>query len=210
MKLLDARATRPMEGGASFSLGNKAFRVAWGLAWLLLARWTPPPLHAWRRLVVRLFGGKLEPGARLYGSTRIWYPPNLAMGRNALLGPRVNCYNQGRITIGERVVVSQGAHLCASSHDLRDPDFQLVLRPITIEDKAWIAAEAFVGPGVSVGMGAVIGARAVLLRDAEPWGVYSGNPAEYRKPRNMQARTSRSTLFAVDAASSRMQGGRSP
>ena len=186
MKLLDARESRPMEGGASFSLGNRAFRILWGVSWLLLARWTPPPLHGWRRLVVRMFGGKLDAGARLYASTRIWYPPNLAMGRNALLGPGVNCYNQGRITIGERVVVSQGAHLCASSHDIRDPDFQLILRPITICDQAWIAAEAFIGPGVTVGAGAVIGARAVLLRDAEQGGVYTGNPAEYRKPRDLR------------------------
>lgn len=187
MRLLDARDSLPMEGGASFSLGNRLFRVAWGISWLLLARWTPPPLHGWRRRVVRLFGGQLEPGARLYGSTRIWYPPNLTMGRNALLGPRVNCYNQGRIRIGERAVVSQGAHLCASSHDISDPDFQLIVRPIAIEDRAWVAAEAFVGPGVTVGAGAVIAARAVLLRDAKPGGVYVGNPAEYRKQRQLRA-----------------------
>ena len=186
MKLLDASRSRPMEGGASFSLGNRLFRAVWIVAWSLLARWTPPPLHGWRRLVLRLFGAELAPGARVHGSARVWYPPNLSVGRDTLIGPRVNCYNQGRIEIGERVVVSQGAHICASSHDISDPHFQLVLRPIRIREGAWIAAEAFVGPGVTVGEGAVLAARGALFRDAEPFGVYSGNPAQFLKKRIMR------------------------
>ncbi len=91
------------------------------------------------------------------------------------------------ISLGERVVVSQRAHLCAGTHDVRDPNFQLVARPIRIGDQAWVAAEAFVGPGVSVGEGCVIGARAVLMRDAEPWTIYAGNPATPIKKRVMRA-----------------------
>lgn len=187
MKLLDASTSRPLEGGASFSIGNRLYRALWGIAWMVLARWTPPPFHAWRRAVLRAFGAKLGPGARVYGSTRVWYPPNLTMGANALVGPGVNLYNQGRIMIGDMVVVSQGAHVCASSHDIRDPHFQLVLRPIRIEDGAWIAADAFIGPGVTVGERAVVGARAALFRDAEAWGVYSGNPAALLKRREIRA-----------------------
>ena len=182
MTPLDAGSARPMQGGASFSLGNRLFRVLWGVAWLLLARWTPP-LHGWRRLVLRAFGARLASGARVHASVRIWYPPHLTIGRDALIGPGAILYDQGRIDIGARVVVSQRAHLCASSHDIADPEFQLVLRPIRIDDGAWIAAEAFVGPGVSVGAGAVIGARAALFRDAEPMGVYWGNPARLLKRR---------------------------
>lgn len=189
MTPLDASRSRPMEGGASFSLGNRLFRATWAIAWLVLARWTPPPLHRWRRLVLRAFGARVGRGARLHASTRVWYPPNLDLGEHSLLGPGVTVYNQGRIVIGRRVVVSQRAHLCASSHDIRDPHFQLVLRPVTIEDGAWVAAEAFVGPGVTVGAHAVIGARAVLLRDAEADGVYQGNPAVRVKSRGMRERS---------------------
>lgn len=184
--LLDAQTTRPMEGGASFSLSNRLHRAVWRLSWTVLASWTPPPLHGWRRLILRLFGAKLSTGARVYRTARVWYPPNLTMGRNALIGPGVHCYNQGHITLGDGVVVSQRSHLCASSHDLRDPHFQLVLRPIRIEANAWIAAEAFVGPGVTVGEGAVLAARAALFRDAEPWGIYQGNPATFLKHRVMR------------------------
>ncbi|MDC7786716.1 DapH/DapD/GlmU-related protein [Rhodoplanes sp. TEM] len=174
---LDAAAARPLDGGPSFGLRNRAFRAAWGLAWLLLARWTPPPLHGWRRLVLRAFGARIAPGARIYGSVRIWYPPHLSVGRNAVIGPGVTCYSQAPITVHDRAVVSQGAHLCTGSHDVADPHFQLVTEPIVIGARAWIAAEAFVGPGVTIGDGAVLGARGVAFRDLAPWTVYAGNPA---------------------------------
>jgi putative colanic acid biosynthesis acetyltransferase WcaF len=186
MKTLDAALSRPHDGGPSFSLGNRLLRLIWGLAWLLLCRFTPPPLHRWRRSVLRLFGARIGKGARIHASVRIWLPGNLEIGEFALIGPGTILYNQGRITIGARSVISQRAHLCASSHDISDPHFQLVLRPIAIGSGCWIAAEAFVGPGVQVGDGAVIGARAALFSDAEPNGIYSGNPAQWIKQRELR------------------------
>ncbi|MFZ3485566.1 putative colanic acid biosynthesis acetyltransferase [Sphingomonas sp. 3-13AW] len=168
---------------ASFPVRNKIARVAWGLCWLLLARWTPPAMHGWRCWLLRLWGAKIGAHARIYASVRIWHPANLQVGEGSLLGPRVRCYNQGRISIGRSVVISQDASLCASTHDVVDPLFPLLLRPIHIEDHAWIAAEAFVGPGVRVGTGAVLGARAVAMRDLVPWTFFSGNPAEPLKAR---------------------------
>lgn len=186
MKVLDARRHQPITGGASFPLSNRLFRFGWAMAWLLLARWTPPPLHRWRRLVLRLFGARLAANARVHASARIWYPPHLSLGEHTLIGPRVQLYNQGRITIGARTVVSQGAHLCASSHDIGDPRFQLIVRPIVVGDGCWIAAEAFVGPGVAVGDGAVLGARAALFEDARAMAVYRGNPAVFVKARRLR------------------------
>ncbi|MCP3736174.1 putative colanic acid biosynthesis acetyltransferase [Sphingomonas sp. RP10(2022)] len=182
--------TAPLEahraGGPSFSIANRAHRVLWGVAWLMLARWTPPPMHRWRAALLRTFGAKVGRRARVYGSTRVWLPRNLSIGDQSVLGPRVRCYNQGHITIGDRVTVSQDASLCASSHDVSDPHFQLVLRPITIDDDAWIAAEAFVGPAVKVGAGALLGARGVAMRDLEPWTIYTGNPATALRKRRFR------------------------
>lgn len=184
---LDARTARPMHGGPSFSLGNRVLRAVWGLTWLVLCRFTPPPLHGWRRLVLRAFGARVERGARVHASVSIWLPANLELGANCLIGPRVRLYNQGRISIGAGVVVSQGAHICASSHDLRDPHFQLVLRPVRIAAGCWIAAEAFVGPGVTMHERAVLAARGALFDDAQADTVYRGNPATAVKPRGMRA-----------------------
>lgn len=183
---LDARASDTLHGGASFSLRQRLHRMAFMLSWALLAAWTPPQARAWRRLLLRAFGAKIAAGANVYPSAKIWYPPNLEMGACATLGPRVRCYNQGNITIAAYAIVSQDASLCASTHDHEDPCFQLVTRPIHIGAHAWVAAEAFVGPGVTVGEGAVLGARGAAFVDLDPWTIYRGNPVIAAKPRRMR------------------------
>jgi putative colanic acid biosynthesis acetyltransferase WcaF len=92
------------------------------------------------------------------------------------------------VTIGARVTVSQGAHLCAGSHDSRRATMPLLRPPIDIEDDAWIAADAFVGPKVRVKEGAILGARAVALEDLEPWSIYLGNPAARVRAREFERR----------------------
>lgn len=190
MTLLDAKESKPLEGGPSFSLRQRLFRTMWIFVWYLFAAWTPPPLHGWRLLLLRLFGAQLHPTAHIYSSARIWYPPNLYMDEHACLGPRVNCYCMAPIRFGARAIASQGTHLCAGTHDIKDPDFHLVVKPIIIGADAWIAAEAFIGPGVTIGEGAVIGARTVLFKDAEAGGVYAGNPAQLIKRRIRYASSS--------------------
>lgn len=172
-----------MTPAASFPFCHRLFRLLWLVAWGLLARWTPPPFHPWRRLVLRAFGAKIGRRVRVHGSVALWYPPNLRVEADALIGPGVRLYNQGEIEIGRQAVISQRAHLCATSHDIADPRFVLQRRPIRVGARAWIATEAFVGPGVIVGDGAVLAARAVLFDAAEPWTVYRGNPAVILKPR---------------------------
>ena len=172
------------DGKPSFSFGNRLYRLAWAITWVLLASWTPPPLRAWRRWLLVLFGARLAPTAIVYGSARIWSPANLQMGASSAIGPRTIVYSMGPICIGAYAIVSQGAHLCAGTHDIEDRHFQLYARPITIGPHAWVAAEAFVGPGVTIGEGAVLGARACAMRDIAPWSVCTGNPAtELRKRR---------------------------
>ena len=183
MSVLDAKQSKPFAGGPSFSLGNRVYRVVWALVWLLFASWTPAPFHGWRRALLSLFGADLAVGAHVYGSARIWDPSKLTMGAYACIGRRVDCYSMGRISLGEYATVSQDAYLCAGSHDIDDPDFQLVTKPVVIGARAWIAAGAFVGPGVTIGEGAVLGARAVTFKDLQPWGVYVGNPAQLRRRR---------------------------
>jgi len=187
MKPLEAKKSRALTGGPSFSLGNRLYRALWQVAWLVLARWTPPPLHPWRRMVLIAFGARIGKGTRVYSSATVWYPPHLRIGSFTTLGPGVSCYDQNLITIGDFATVSQGAHLCTGSHDIADPDFQLVTRPIHIGDRAWIAAEAFVGPGCVVGEGGVISARAVAFGHVEAWTVVSGNPARFLKNRHFRS-----------------------
>jgi putative colanic acid biosynthesis acetyltransferase WcaF len=185
-EILDANTVNTWEYGASFSLGNRLFRAAWGVAWFLLASWTPPPMHSWRRLILRVFGAKIASTAGVYGSARIWNPANLEVGHYAFIGPRVIVYSMAKISFASYSLASQGAHICAGTHDIEDVNFQLVARPITIGARAWIAAEAFVGPGVTIGEGAVLGARGCAFGDLSPWTVYGGNPARPLKARKVR------------------------
>lgn len=176
-------ARPPVTGGANFPLAHRALRAGFALWWLLFCRWTPPPLHRWRVLSLRLFGARVDWTARVYASARIWYPPNLAMGRHAVLGPRARCHCMAAVAIADFATVSQDAELCGGSHDVDDIHDRLITAPIRIGRQAWVAAGAFVGPGVTLGEGAVLGARAVAMRSLPPWTVHAGNPARRLRDR---------------------------
>ena len=185
MTLLDAHDSKPLEGGPSFSWQNRLARVLWNSLWCLFASWTPAPFFRYRVALLRLFGAQVDWTAHVYGSARIWLPTHLTMEPHSCLGPRSNCYCMAPIRLESGAIVSQDATLCAASHDVDDPHFQLTVAPIRIGRGAWVAAEAFVGPGVTVGDGAVLGARSCLFKDAESRGIYVGNPAKKvreRKP----------------------------
>lgn len=111
------------------------------------------------------------------------------MGNHSCLSFDVDCYSVDKIVLGNNVTVSQYAFLCTASHDIADPHMELTTAPICIGDGAWIAAKAFVAPGVVVGTGAVVGACSVVTHDIEEWAVVAGNPARTVKRREVKARS---------------------
>lgn len=171
---------------SEFGLAQKARRALWGVAWALLFRPTHRLTHGWRRALLRAFGASVGAGARIDPSVRIWAPWNLSLGPASTIGPRVDLYSVAPIRIGENAVVSQNAHLCAAGHDVDSSDFRLTPAPIVIGDHAWVAADAFIAPGVRLGEGAVAGARACVTRSVPDWTIVAGNPARVlrrREPR---------------------------
>lgn len=169
--------------GASFSLQNKLARVVWGVVNFLFFRFSPRPLHAWRSFLLRLFGASVGKNVHVYPGVKIWAPWNLTLEDECGVGSGAILYSQGRITLGKRSIVSQGAYICTGSHDYTKIGHPLITAPITVEAHAWIAAEAFVHPGVTIGEGAVIGARSVVIKNMEPWMVCAGNPCKALKQR---------------------------
>jgi putative colanic acid biosynthesis acetyltransferase WcaF len=159
-----------------WTTGEQLTRVLWALARPLFVC-SPRIAWGWRRGLLRLFGAKIGAEAHIYPNVRIEIPWNVSVGAYAAVGDHAILYALGRITIGEKATVSQGAHLCAGTHDFRNPQMPLLKMPIVIEDGAWIAADAFVGPGVTIGRHAVVGARGVAVRDVPPEAVVAGNPA---------------------------------
>ncbi|WP_412851395.1 putative colanic acid biosynthesis acetyltransferase [Ectothiorhodospira shaposhnikovii] len=160
-------------------------RILWALA-MPLFHFSPRPLFGWRRMLLRLFGAQIGAGAHVYPSARIYLPWNLTLGEEASIGEWALVYNLGPVTIGDRATISHRAHLCAGTHDHRDPTLPLLRLPIEIGPQAWVCADAFVGPGRKVGEGAIVGAAAVVVKDVGPWQVVGGNPARVIKARVMQ------------------------
>jgi putative colanic acid biosynthesis acetyltransferase WcaF len=181
--IIQAETLREFGTGASFTLQNRLTRLVWKIIWWTLAKWTPEFFNPWRIFLLRMFGATISPSAAISSSARIWLPSNLKIDARSTLGPRVNCYNMAEISIGARSVISQGAFLCAGSHDINDETFQLVAKPISIGDDVWIAAEAFVAPGVEIAAGCVLAARGCAFSNMQPWTVYRGNPAVAIKAR---------------------------
>ena len=144
-------------------------------------------LHVIRNGLLCLFGAKVPYHAMIYTSCKIYAPWNLEVGVYTTIGPNTELYNKDYIRIGANVVISQGSFLCTASHDISDLLMPLRTAPIVINDRAWVAADSFVGQGVEIGEGAVVGARAVVFKSVEAWTVVGGNPATFIKNRNLKS-----------------------
>lgn len=162
---------------ANTSLRSRLGRLLWGTVWLLLFRPSPRPLHAWRAFLLRLFGAKLGPNARIYANVKIWAPWNLIGEDLVAIADEAIIYNPAPLFLGSHCVISQQAYLCGATHDYKDPAFPMIWKPIHIGAYAWICARSTVQMGVTVGDGAVLGLSAVATRDLDPWTVYAGIPA---------------------------------
>jgi putative colanic acid biosynthesis acetyltransferase WcaF len=169
-----------------YSTEENVRRTLWALATPLF-RFSPRPFFGWRRFLLRLFGARVGPHANVYASATIAMPWNLDVGGWASVGEQVHIYNLGPVTIGPRATLSLGARVCAGTHDHRRASMPLLKPPVRIEADAWICAWALVGPDVTIGEGAVVGAGAVAMRSVPPWTVVAGNPAQEVGPRAIDA-----------------------
>lgn len=164
---------------------EKVLRVLWMMGRVVF-RWSPRPCFGFRRWWLRLFGARVGQAVNIYPSAHIYYPWNLEIGAWSCIGEWALVYNLGKVKIGDHVTISQRVHLCAGTHDYRSMEMPLIKLPIVIDSSAWICADAFVGPDVTVAEGSVVGARAVVMKDVPAWVVVAGNPAVVIKQRVMK------------------------
>ena len=165
-------------------------RLLWGGAWLFLFRPSPWFWQAPRRVLLRLFGAKIGRGVQVMPSVKIWAPWNLTFGAYATVSHGVDLYGVDRIEIGANATVSQRAFLCTASHQIDHPNMPLTTAPIKISDGAWVCAEAYIHPGVTVGIDAVVGVRSVVFRDVPDRQVVGGNPAKVIRERKVERKKS--------------------
>jgi putative colanic acid biosynthesis acetyltransferase WcaF len=139
-----------------------------------------------KRIVLRWFGAKVGTGVILKPGISVKYPWNIEIGDYSWIGENAWLDSLDKITIGAHACISQGAYLCTGNHDWSDPAFGLIVKPITVEEGAWVGARAVVLPGVTIANHSVIAAGAVITGNTEPYTVYSGNPASAIKTRVIQ------------------------
>ena len=165
---------------------NKFKRLLWEIVWAVLFRPTPRwCLNGWRCFLLQAFGAKIGRGVRIQGGAKVWQPWRLEIGNCSWIDGGVSLYSVDDIKIGANAVVSEGAFICAASHDIASETFELVTHPIEIGDSAWVCARATVLPGVKVGEGGVVAAGSVVTKDVQPWTVVAGNPAKEVAKRNL-------------------------
>jgi len=155
------------------------------LSCLFVSSFLPGSMH--RKLLLRLFGAKIEQGVVIKPRVRIKFPWRLSVGRNSWLGENIWIDNLVEVNIGQNCCISQGAYLCTGSHDWKKSTFDLQAKPITLHKGAWMAAYSVVGPGVTVGEGAVLSLGSVATKDLTAWTIYRGNPPIRVGPREMES-----------------------
>ncbi len=171
---------------AGFVRGRPAFVEAlWVLVQMVfVSSWLP---GSWqRRMALRAFGAQIGSGVIIKPGVRVKFPWRLTIGDHCWLGESVWIDNLAEVSISANCCISQGAYLCTGSHDWSKAGFDLAARPICIGDHAWIAAGASIGPGMSVGEGAVLALASVATADLDAWRIYRGNPAVKTGSRNMR------------------------
>lgn len=174
-------SNRGFDPGRSFPI-----RALWVIVEALILLNPVVTSYRLKRWTLRSFGAQVGKNTIIKPNVHVKYPWRLEIGKNSWIGERSWIDNFVEVRIGENVCISQGAYVCTGNHDWSDPGMGRFVSPVTIEDGAWIGAFTRVAPGVTVGREAVIGLGAVLADDADPSGIYFGNPAVKVRERTLR------------------------
>jgi putative colanic acid biosynthesis acetyltransferase WcaF len=162
---------------------DRVLETLWDLIGQPLFRMTFHNWYGLRRGILRVFGARVARTARIRPSARISYPWRLRVGAHTAVGDHAIIFCLGPISIGRRCTISQYSHLCAGSHDYTQRTMPLVTKPIVIEDDVWVAADVFVGPGVTIGRDSVVGARSTVFHSLPERMICSGDNAKALRER---------------------------
>ncbi|MFE3871976.1 acyltransferase [Flavobacterium sp. ZS1P70] len=165
---------------------DKLYRLNWRIISLFFFKpFSLPFFNGWRIFLLKSFGASLKDNCTIYASAYIPSPRNLTMGRHSTLGPEVKLHI-GKTIIGDKVTVSQRTYLCSATHETSSLNIPFIAGEIIIKDFAWIAAEAFIMTNITIGEGAIVGAKAAVFKDVDDWTIVGGNPAKFLKKREIK------------------------
>lgn len=165
------------------------FRTLWYCANALFLQNPLNPFSGLKIFLLRMFGANIGNDVVLKPSINVKYPWNIEIGDYSSIGEGAWLDSLAAIKIGSNVCVSQSVYICTGNHDWTDPAFGLIVKPVTIEDGAWVGARATILPGVTVKSHSVVASASVVSKDTEPYMIYAGNPAKLIKERKIKGGT---------------------
>jgi putative colanic acid biosynthesis acetyltransferase WcaF len=163
--------------------GSTPRRMAWYFTNILLFKTLFPFPSSLKIKILRMFGAKIGTGVVIKPGVNIKYPWFLEMGDHCWIGEEVWIDNLALVSIGNNVCLSQGAYLLTGSHDYKKRSFDLITKPIVLEDGVWIGAKATVCPSVTCHSHSVLAVGSVATGDLEAYSIYQGNPAIKKRER---------------------------
>lgn len=169
----------------SYAPGDLVKRILWYLASMFFFKTSVPWPQALKKALLLAFGAQVGEGVIIKPRANIKYPWFLKVGDHSWIGEEAWIDNLCAVTIGSHVCISQGVYLATGSHDYKKETFDLIMKPVMVEDGVWIGGEAVICPGVTLKSHAVITAGSVVTEDAEAYHIYQGNPAKKKRRREL-------------------------
>ena len=161
-----------------FYPGNPILIILWYLFSLFFFKSSWLPFSFFKVFILRIFGAKIGKSVVIKPSINIKYPWKLSLGNHVWIGENVWIDNLDNVVIGNNVCISQGAFLLCGNHNYKKDSFDLITKPIIVEDGVWIGAKSTVLPGVTTKSHSILSAGSVTSKNLEPYSIYRGNPAE--------------------------------
>lgn len=166
---------------------------------LMILRWIGHiPFHSIRKFFYSLSGIKLGKGSAIHMWANFFYPPNILIGNDTIIGDHVFLDGRDKLIIGNHVDIASQVMVYNSEHDVTAEDFHAITASVEIGDYVFIGPKVIILPGVKIGRGAVIAAGAVVTKNVADFAIVGGVPAQVigeRKNKDLHYRLGRARLF---------------
>lgn len=179
---LDIAANR---GSVKYSFNEQLRRIFWIFGQILF-RFSFRTMFGWRNFILRIYGAKIGKNVNIYNTAKIYMPWNFEIGDWSSIGEDVLIYNLGIVVVGSKSTISHRSHICAGTHDYTNVNLPLLKPPVMVGNQVWICADSFIGPGITINEGAVVAARAVVVKSVPEWQIVAGNPAKFIGERKLE------------------------
>ena len=156
------------------------------------------PFHILRNIKYKFFGIKMGKGSTIHMWANFFYPKNIEVGLDTIIGDHAFLDGRDKLIIGNHVDIASSVMIYNSEHDLSNDDFSAIIAPVEIGDYVFIGPRVTIMPGVKIGKGAVVAGGAVVTKDVEPFTIVGGVPAKIigeRKNKNPNYKLGRARLF---------------